>query len=82
MNKLSQIDKLNFTYRKPAKADIQETPKTLVDNLTLADHRKLVVHQVADWLESIYTPAIKLDQIEAKITDKEDELLILQVVFE
>ena len=61
IGKLMQVDKLKFTYRKPAnEVANQECPKTLVDNLTLKDHKKLVVHQVARWLEDIYIPNFDL----------------------
>lgn len=39
----------------------------MVDNLTLSDHRKLVVHSVARWLEQTYTPQISLDSIHAQV---------------
>ncbi len=48
IEKLAKIDKLNFEYEKPnkglGKESNQECPKTRLDNLTIKDHRKLVIH--------------------------------------
>lgn len=44
-------------------AEKQECPKTLVDELTLRDHRKLVVHQVARWLETCHTATCEFDRV-------------------
>lgn len=34
--------------------EMQECPKTIVDHQTFRDHKKLVIHQVANWLEEIH----------------------------
>jgi len=59
-----EVDDLKFNYIRPENGiPNQECPKTLIDNLTLKDHKKLVIHQVARWLENIYTPTINLSNI-------------------
>lgn len=56
MEKLGFVDRLFHTYKKAPSSFGQECPKTMLDNDTLRDHKKMVVHQVARWLETIYEP--------------------------
>ena len=73
VQRLMQADKLKFTYRKPGGDPSEECPKTFVDNMTLESHKKIVVHQVARWLEETYTPSMDINQIPSA-SRPEDEL--------
>jgi len=78
IHRLSFIDKLNHTYKKNSG---EECPKNMIDNLTIKDHRKLVVHQVASWLEHINTPSQDLDQIPSRSQTKAEKLAVLRAIF-
>lgn len=84
VQRLMQADKLKFTYQKPGGASSEECPKTFVDNATLESHKKIVVHQVARWLEQTFTPSTDINQIPSASgpNDLDHELTVLAAMFE